>query len=160
MGNSPISIAVGDFNGDGIADLAGTNYCVSKSDCNQFSVSVLLGLGDGAFSAATSYPLGVSEDFGYIAVGDFNGDGKLHLAVACWYENSVTILLGNGDGTFTVNSSATPTAQNPSSIAVGDFNGDGKLDLAVTSNWSGTVTILLGNGDGTFTVSPSAPPTG
>jgi hypothetical protein len=159
VGSSPVSIAVGDFNGDGNLDLAVENYCVSTSDCNHSSISVLLGNGDGSFTA-TSYPLGLGEGYGYLAVGDFNGDGKLDLAVASWYNNSVTVLLGNGDGTFTATGSPIPTGQNPSSVAVADFNGDGKLDLAVTSNWSDTVTILLGNGDGTFTAAPSTPPTG
>ncbi|MGO8734397.1 MAG: FG-GAP-like repeat-containing protein [Terriglobia bacterium] len=159
VGNSPVSIAVGDFNGDGKADLAVENYCVSTSDCSHSSISILLGNGDGTFTAS-SYPLGLGEGYGYIAVGDFNGDGKLDLAIASWYDNSVTILLGNRDGTFTATASPVPTGQSPTSLAVADFNGDGKLDLAVTSNWSDTVTILLGNGDGTFTAVPSTPPTG
>jgi hypothetical protein len=81
-------------------------------------------------------------------VGDFNGDGKLDLAVANFDENTVTILLGNGDGTFAP--AASPPATAGPALVVGDFNGDGKLDLAVTGRGNSTVTILLGNGDGTF----------
>jgi hypothetical protein len=83
------------------------------------------------------------------AVGDFNGDGKLDLAVGELRESSISILLGNGDGTF-----GTPqdfaTGTDVRAVAVGDFNGDGILDLATANNESATVSILLGKGDGTF----------
>jgi hypothetical protein len=79
-----------------------------------------------------------------VAVGDFNGDGKLDLAVADYGSSSVSVLLGNGDGSF--QAQRTFAAGNyPHSLAVGDFNGDGHLDLATS-----TGKILLGNGDGTF----------
>ena len=79
---------------------------------------------------------------------DFNGDGKLDIATANHYGNSISILLGNGDGTFKTNVDY-ETDFLDDSIAVGDFNGDGKLDLAVGTD-VGTVDVLLGNGDGTF----------
>jgi FG-GAP-like repeat/Abnormal spindle-like microcephaly-assoc'd, ASPM-SPD-2-Hydin len=84
-----------------------------------------------------------------VAVSDFNDDGKLDLAVANSNGNNVSVLLGNGDGTFqpAVNYGA---GSNPFSVAVGDFNGDGKLDLAVANESSNNVSVLLGNGDGTF----------
>jgi hypothetical protein len=83
-----------------------------------------------------------------VAVGDFNGDGKLDLAVA---DNGggVSVLLGNGDGTFQPAVSYA-AGSIPWSVAVGDFNGDGKLDLAVANAGSDNVSVLLGNGDGTF----------
>ena len=84
-----------------------------------------------------------------VATGDFNGDGHADLAVADWWADSVSILLGDGLGGF-----ATPathaTGGNPCSVAVGDFNGDTKLDLAVANNYSGDVSILLGDGAGGF----------
>ncbi len=85
----------------------------------------------------------------YAATGDFNGDGKLDLIVANFSSNDISVLLGNGDGTFqaAVNYRA---GSGPRSIGVGDFNGDGKLDLAVVNTNSKNVSILLGNGDGTF----------
>ena len=84
-----------------------------------------------------------------MAVGDFNGDTVLDLAVASLDSNNVSVLLGNGDGSF-------QPAQNfgagfsPSSVAVGDFNGDGVEDLAVANVGSNDVSVLLGNGDGSF----------
>jgi uncharacterized membrane protein len=91
-----------------------------------------------------------------IATGDFNGDGIPDLAIANQNSNTVTILLGKGDGTFTASSVSPPTGSYPGSIVVADFNGDGKPDLAVGNLNSSTLTILLGNGDGTFT--PAASP--
>jgi len=85
----------------------------------------------------------------FVAVGDFNGDRVQDLAVANRGSASVSVLLGNGDGTFR----AAPTVAvgtNPFSVAVGDFNRDGLQDLAVTNFGSNNVSVLLGNGDGTF----------
>src|SRR6516164_340033 len=125
-GSGPQSVAVGDFNGDGKPDLAVVN---SYSN----NVSVLLGNGDGTFQPAVSYGTGSGTGPAFVAVGDFNHDGKLDLAVANSNSSNVSVLLGNGDGTF-------QTAVNydvggaPTSIAVGDFNHDGKLDLAVANS--------------------------
>ncbi len=79
-----------------------------------------------------------------IIAGDFNNDDKLDLAIANYVDNTITLLLGNGDGTFTpASGSPYPVGQGPYQIAAGDFNGDGKLDLAVTNLAGGTVSILL-----------------
>jgi hypothetical protein len=141
-GTDPYSIAVADFNDDGIPDLAVVNALDN-------TVSVLLGHGDGTFAAAKNYSTGNSPYS--VAVGDFNGDGVPDLVVANHGDGTVSVLLGNGDGTFTTE----PTiagGTNPTSVAVGDFNKDGILDLAVAnaSGGPGTVSILLGNGSGTF----------
>jgi hypothetical protein len=93
-----------------------------------------------------------------VAVGDFNGDGKLDLAVSNYQGNTVSILLGDGTGKFTAASSPA-TGLEPNGVAVGDFNGDGKLDLAVANTLSNTVSILLGDGTGNFTAA-SSPATG
>jgi PKD repeat protein len=84
-----------------------------------------------------------------VAVGDFNGDGRQDLAVASDFSNTVSVLLGKGDGTFQtpVNYAAGSDAD---SVAVGDFNGDGRQDLAVANAGSNSVSVLLGKGDGTF----------
>src|SRR5439155_6917772 len=148
-GASPSSVAVDDFNRDGKLDLAVAN---NRSD----TVSVLLGNGDGTFQAAVSYPVGScshppdQRSFPWsVAVGDFDGDGKLDLAVANSGCHTVSVLWGNGDGTF-------QTARDfgagisPVFVTTGDFNRDGKLDLVVANLFSG-VSVLLGNGvDRTF----------
>jgi len=140
VGADPVSIAMGDFNGDGIPDLA-------TLDSNDSTMTVLLGNGDGSFTIMSSSNVGSFPQS--IAVGDFNGDGILDLAISDSGSRNLTILLGNGDGTFTFKSS--PLAGNgPTFIAVGDFNGDGIPDLATAENDDGTVKVLLGNGDGTF----------
>src|SRR5437660_9666381 len=102
------------------------------------------------FAAATNIPAGNGPYAS--AVGDFNGDGKQDLAVTNVSTNSVSILLGNGDGTFGAPATF-PVGNAPTSIAVSDFNGDGKEDLAVANLGSNTAGIYLGNGAGGFTLS-------
>jgi hypothetical protein len=146
---NPYSVAAGDLNGDGNVDLVVANYLGGSGGYG--SISVLLGNGDGTFAAATSYSLGTGSALGpiYVALSDFNGDGKLDVAVANSQANSVGILLGQGDGTFQppVNY---PTGSVPYSIAIADFNNDGKIDIAVANSQSNSAGVLLGNGDGTF----------
>jgi hypothetical protein len=156
VGTNPQAIAVGDFNGDGKLDLAVANLNYIGDHVTNGNVTVLLGNGDGTFTPTAASPA-TGPDPNSIAVGDFNRDGKLDLAVVNQGSNNVTILLGNGDGTFTPTAASPATGPDPNSIAVGDFNGDGKLDLAVVNQGSNNVTILLGNGDGSFTPAPSSP---
>src|SRR6266513_1526358 len=105
------------------------------------------------FGTAANYPVGSAPPS--VAVGDFNGDGKLDLASANVGSSTVSILLNNGNGTFAPAVSYTTNTNpnfptGPNFIAVGDFNRDGKLDLATADYSLGTVSILIGNGDGTF----------
>jgi hypothetical protein len=142
-------VRTGDFNGDKIPDLA----IVGTS-----GVTILLGKGDGSFQTGQTYSAGTHPSG--VAISDYNRDGKLDLAVASGFFNGdpagVTILLGNGDGTFQSLAATTFVGQGPYfAIAAGDFNGDGKPDLAVPYELINTqnpplVAILLGNGDGTF----------
>jgi len=147
------SVATGDFNRDGKLDVAVANPVTN-------TVSVFLGNGDGTFQSAVDYRTGtqpaLSTQFcepSSVGVGDFNGDGKTDLAVSNLNESDISVLLGNGDGTFqsAVNYA---TGLSPAAIAVGDFNQDGKLDLAVANSGCGSpcgnISVLLGNGDGTF----------
>ena len=151
-GNDALSVAIGDVNGDGHADLVVANECQSNGDCSSGAVSVLLGNGDGTFQAPVSYRSGGSEATS-VAIGDVNGDGHADLVVAnqCNSDCSsgaVSVLLGNGDGTFQAPVSYSSGGYDALSVAIGDVNGDGHADLAV-ANWAG-VSVLLGNGDGSF----------
>ena len=149
VGINPQSVAVGDFNGDGMQDLAVANYFDNTISVLLASATAPCGL---TFQPATTY--GVGLDPQSVAVGDFNGDGKMDLAAANYGSTTVSILLGNGDGTFQAKRDFA-AGGDPWSVAVGDFNGDGKLDLAVANAGSITVSVLLGNGDGTFLVTPT-----
>ena len=142
-GRGPSSVAVADFNGDGRPDLVAANSGIGSDN-----VSVLLGNGDGSFQAARNFPAGSYP--GFVAVADFNGDGRPDLVVANGGSDHVSILLGNGDGSFQAPRSFA-AGSNPQSVAVADFNGDGWLDLAV-AYWgtNATVSVLLCNGDGSF----------
>jgi hypothetical protein len=139
--NYDLGIAVGDFTGDGVPDLVTSNF----GDVSN-SISIMLGTGTGAFQPHADYAAGSLPESTVSA--DFNGDGKLDLAVAS-YETGVSILLGNGDGTFQPAISYA-TGAYPLWIAAADFNDDGKQDLVVPNSGANTVSILLGNGDGTF----------
>jgi hypothetical protein len=142
------SIAFGDFNGDGKTDIAFVECMNGSSNC---TVGVLLGNGDGTFQKERyNDPNSVIAG---IAVGDFNGDGILDIAVANYGNGSVDLLFGNGDGTF---QEPVPISMpGASSVAAADVNGDGKLDLVLT-NWGyGTVSVLLGKGNGTFQTAAS-----
>jgi VCBS repeat-containing protein len=150
-GIGPASVTTGDFNADGKLDLATANY---YSD----NVSIFLGNGDGTFQSANNFSTnGSTRSTGprSVTTGDFNGDGKLDLATANDTNNTVSILLGNGNGTFrsAVNYIAGTTATaNTYSVTTGDFNGDDKLDLAVAIRGSNIVSIFLGSGNnGVFT---------
>ena len=147
-GQGSLSVAVGDFNGDGRPDLVAANYYSND-------VSVLLGNGDGTFQAAQSFPTAGMNPV-TVAVGDFNGDGRPDLAVTNGANTTsgavpgnLAVLLGNGDGTFQA-ARTIDVGITPAFVAVRDVNGDGRPDLAVANFRSNDVSVLLGNGDGTF----------
>ena len=153
-GMFPTGAAVGDFNADGKLDVivasgGSTTYPAS-------GVAVSLGNGDGTFTQANGSPISLGKNLTAIVAGDFNGDGKLDVAMTDSTGNSVIILLGNGDGTFGAPITI-PVGINPDAIIAADFNNDGKLDLAIANAGDNTVTLLLGNGDGTFTPASGSP---
>jgi len=138
-------VVIADVNGDGKPDLV-----IAATVALVDAVSIMLGNGDGTFQAPVSYnAAGAGGNGGAVAVGDFNGDGKPDIALTDPVANSVSILLGNGDGAFQP-AIAYAAGKEPVYLAVGDFNLDGNLDLVVNNNNHNYITILLGNGDGTF----------
>src|SRR5689334_18033470 len=102
---------------------------------------------EAGFLRPINYAVGWSP--GSIVVADFNGDGNQDMAVVNFFGGSLSVMLGNGDGTFQSNT-LYPTGGRPYSLATEDFNGDGKLDLAVANLVDATVSVLLNRGDGTF----------
>jgi uncharacterized protein (TIGR03437 family) len=146
VGKSPSSVAVADFDGDGIPDLAVTNELDN-------TVTVLLGNGDksGGFHPAIASPFAVGFSPSYIVAADFNLDGNQDLAIANLSSSTVTVLLGNGIGNFDPSSASPLTVgTNPVAMAVADFNGDSIPDLAIANYGGNNVTVLLGNGAGGF----------
>ena len=145
-GPSPNDLAIGDFNGDNHLDVAVANH-------GEKLVSILLGDGKGGFSFAPGSPFAVPSNphpHG-IAAADFNGDGKLDLAIDSWDENKVLVMLGNGDGTFSMPGTKFTVGDAPyQRLRAADLNGDGYADL-ITSNWEGaSVSVLFGDGKGNF----------
>lgn len=141
----------------------GQNIVVSQPD-NQTSSTLTAAMGLRLVSpmfglaAATNSPFAVGTQPSSVAVGDFNGDGKLDLATANLGSNNVTVLLGNGMGGFAAaTNSPFAAGTGPLPIAVGDFNGDQKLDFATANQGNNNVSVLLGNGMGGFAAATNSP---
>ncbi len=151
-GNTPVGVAVGDFNGDGKPDLVVANL-------QQNNVAVLLGNGDGTFGTPIVHSLPTIGVLYGVAVADFNRDGKLDVAVVHgstdYLTSDVEILLGNGDGTLGA-PMAFPSGTNAVTIVTADLNGDGRPDVIVggagpsVMGHGGNLSVLFGNGDGTL----------
>ena len=135
-------MAARDLNGDGHLDIA------MVCDDFQGGMNVLIGNGDGTFKPAVAYHAGGDYDAS-LALGDFNGDGKIDVAISGF--TGVTTFLGNGDGTFQAGIVTSSICVVAELVAV-DFNYDGKTDLACSYNGNNTpqMSLLLSNGDGTF----------
>jgi hypothetical protein len=164
VGESPSALITADLNHDGHEDVVSTDFASNE-------VSVLIGNGDGTFQVARSFPAGIRPTA--IVAGDWNGDGRLDLAVTDAGDPitgagaGVSILLGNGDGTFQEPPMFHPAGVYPTAIAAGDFTGNGILDLAIANLFPEVdnpevydVTILLGDGHGGFPTSIDVPLSG
>lgn len=138
-------ITTGDFNNDGIIDLA-------AAPATENVAIVMLGQGDGTFGPSTSYATGGSGGPGIysVATGDFNGDGILDLTAADIGDSQVAVLLGRGDGSFSTEPSLAHTAGEIMDVTTGDFNGDGITDIASIAYLNDEIAVFIGRGDGTF----------
>ena len=141
-GINPECVIVGDFNSDGISDLAMANIFNGK-------VGILLGNGRGGFDPSTPVDSGGSFPMS-LTVSDFNRDGKSDLAVANANSNNVRVLFGDGNGGFPSGVTLDAGGYLPYSVSMGDFNCDGKSDLVVANHNSDSVSVLLGDGSGGF----------
>jgi hypothetical protein len=147
-GETPVFVSVADLDGDGNADLVVANF-------SSGNISILLGNGDGTFTTGNNYPTGT--DPRSVAIADFNSDGNADLAVAddSYPAGIVSVLLGNGDGSFAAAANySMPEFQSYAfAIAAGDIDGDSKADLVVAGGTTAdgyVVFVLPNNGDGTF----------
>jgi len=143
------SIAIGDFDDDGVKDLARPSYWYRN-------VGILFGNGDGLL--ATPVPAEVGELPKMVAVGDLDGDGRLDLVTANAQTNDVSVVLADGAGSFAPENRFA-VGNGPVWVAIGELTGDTYPDLAVANGGSGNVSLLQGNGDGTFS-GPTGLPVG
>ena len=152
---APNSIAIGDVNGDGHADIVVSNRCGSSDSCESpGTASLLLGDGTGKFTAGADIELGNSPSS--IALATIGNPKIPDLIVSLAADKTVAVLRGKGDGTF---ERAVPygVGNGPGSLIVADFNGDGKADVAVANAKDGTVSVLFGRGDGTLNAAADFP---
>jgi hypothetical protein len=141
LAGTPLAIATADFNRDGSLDLA-----VAQTNG---TVSIFLGLGDGTFRPAQVPTTTVGGTPDALAVADFNNDGTPDLAVASATSNTVSILLGNGDGSFRF-APAVDVGSPQVAVAAGKFTASGNIDLVTADAGSDSVTVFPGQGNGTF----------
>jgi Flp pilus assembly secretin CpaC len=163
VGNNPVALAAAAFSGGTLPDLAVVN-------ANDNTVSVLLNQDNGNFVAQARSPFALPKGQTApvsIATGTFgntviNSNGvtvaPVDLVIANSTSNNVTVLLGNGDGSFVeAPGSPYPVGTDPSSVVVADFNGDGDLDFAVANKGDNTISVFKGDGKGGFTPFPLSP---
>ena len=140
----PIAMTSADFNSDGNLDLALVNETTNN-------VTILLGNGNATFALATGSPFAVGKFPVAIASADLNGDSHTDLVIVNQTDNTISVLLGNGDGTFnSAPNSPLATGQAPTAVTIADFNGDSLPDIAVTDPQTDSVSVYLGLSQGLF----------
>ncbi len=149
-GGSVRSVALGDFNKDGKID-----FLVNSSVNGNYSVNLFAGAGKGIYQPAANVPL--AADVYSIAVGDFDQDKNLDFVVANLSANQVSVVFGNGNGTFNPAVATYPTDSGPTSVAVADFNRDGYPDIVTANSAANDISILLNTKTGTFNPEFSIP---
>jgi hypothetical protein len=151
VGRRPHSVAIEDLNNDGHLDI------VTANDSDN-SVSVLCGNADETFSTAKNSTYSVGARPFSVVISDVNKDGRLDIVTANFKDNSVSVLIGGPDGSFSqLQGSPYPVGEGSRSIAIADVNKDGLLDIVTANNWNDSVSVLLGNSAGTFSEAPRSP---
>ncbi len=142
--SSPRSVCIGDLNNDNRLDIVVANV-------GNNNIGVFLGLGFGDFADQTTFSTGNASEPYFVALGDFNNDNRMDIAVANYGSGNVGIFLGYGNGTFTSQTTyATDPTSDPCSLAVGDVNNDTRLDIVVANFYANYILVLFGVGDGSF----------
>jgi hypothetical protein len=140
----PYSLVIADFNSDNKLDIVVANYGTNN-------VGVFLGHGDGAFAIQATFTTGTNSHPYSIAIGNLNNDTHLDIVVACSGTNNIGVLLGYGNGTFTMPTKYfTGKNSSPLSVAIADLDNDNELDIAVANYGTASVGVLLGYGNGLF----------
>jgi hypothetical protein len=151
VGDDPYSLKAADFNGDGRPDVATINGTSSN-------VSVFLRQPGGGFAQEAGSPVATGSGPSGAAVGDYNGDGRLDLAVANFVGQNVTVLLRQPSGGFAAEAGAPSSLGSATAIGAGDFNSDGRIDLAVTRSDTNQISLFFRNGANTgFSAGPQFP---
>lgn len=148
VGTTPLGVAAGDFDGNGIPDL-----CTANAD--SANVSILLGRGNGTFDDTLPRPTVETVPVA-VATGDLDGDGKIDIVAVDDFDNTLNALLNQGGGTFAP-AIVTTTGASPEGVVLGKFDADAILDAATANFDAATVSVLKGAGDGHFTVSDEVP---
>ena len=139
--STPSSVAIADFNNDGHADFVTSSRSNSR-------ITVWLGLGGGAFGTPVQTAVGSSPSG--VTTGDFNGDGNTDIVTSNGV-STISLLLGNADGTFPTATTFPATGGSGAfAIVAADFNGDGNRDVATANRGSANLSVMFGNGSGGF----------